>query len=258
MPEQKAYLPNIFSPFTLANSIIAFEGLASLGKAELLKPPFTNKMVSSSLKHFVRDFTDSGDFEALIKGYLKEDSTLDPKQFTLLTHEGYSYAKKPPYNIFYYDGFTSLLLFYGDLRNKIGVTASLELKGNKNSFQGMNDSQMTDDDIIINQIQGPLYNKAIAEVKETFSEFRWEKLFVEIFINWARQSGLQRIFLLPSAYNEWNTVQANTNGTALLRYDVTAKRLGFKQKNKHEPYILTSDEKTKELFDIFLKDFRRA
>ncbi len=255
MIEHKFFLPNTFKPFALSNSVAAFEGLASLGKAELLRPPFTNKMISTSLKHFVRDFTKSGDFELLIRRYLKTDSPLDSKQFTLLTHEGYECEKKPPYNIFYFDGFTGLVLFYGDLRKKVGVTASLELKKNKDGFRGMDDSQMQGDDLIINQIQGrtKTYVKEVRE--ETFSQFRWEKLLVEIFINWARQSGLNRLFLLPSVYNKWDTIRTNRNNTAYLRYDVTAKRLGFRRQNNDEPYLLSSDESTKELFDAIFSTY---
>jgi hypothetical protein len=232
--------------------VATFEGLSQMGKIDSLKRPLTPSKIGSSLNQFTERLINSGEFQNMVTSYVKDDSKLDPKQFKLFTHKGYDHNQGPVYNTFQYDGSASLLLFYGDPNDRIGAVASIEMfqeliNRHKSYNQEMDTSKISSDDIIINQIRGPFKEDA-KKIHKTFSNFRWEKLLVEIFIEWARQAGLQKIFMLPSALNPWAVIKNNIHGSSFLRFDVTAKRLGFRRQKDNEPYMLAADDSTKKLF----------
>jgi len=237
MAEGKFYTPNLLQPYQLTNSVAVFEGMAQLGMADLLRPPFTDIQIAKSVKKFVEDFTHRGNFRSLLQTYIKEDSDLDPNKFALFVHKGrYDSDNTPPFKHFYFDSFTNLVLLYGNKKNGACVTGGIELRKSIEDTEGLEDSDMQDDDLIINQLQGPTHKVEVENVGSRFSGFRWEKLLVEIFSIWTRQSGLKKIYLLPSKFSDWSEVKMNINGTSFLRYDVTARRSGFRRGNDNEPY----------------------
>lgn len=252
---RKFWLPNSLHANYLAQQTTAFEGLSQMGK--ILRKPYTPEKIYSSLDEFTENLIGSGEFGTMLKRYLKGDTKLDPKKFRLLSNKGYHSDQPRIYNIFACDGVANLILFYGDPKDKIGGLASIELlsglvANHKEYKKNMDMTKMAEDDLVINQIQGPLVGGNDL-MQNTFSHFRWERLLVEIFVRWATQAGLQKIYLLPHTLNAWKKVSENENGTAYLRYDVTAKRLGFRRQKENEPYLLSSDGSLKKLFDAIFQ-----
>ncbi|MBI4812698.1 hypothetical protein HY798_04695 [Candidatus Falkowbacteria bacterium] len=74
--------------------------------------------------------------------------------------------------------------------------------------------------IHIRQIQGARYRQ------EELLPLRWEKLLVKVVIEIARQLGFKTVEILPAEKNEWRDLISYSQ--LKLRYDVTAKRMGFK------------------------------
>ena len=252
MAEAKHFwLPRSFQPYALTAKINAFEGLSQMKISDTSRQeiPYDDYGLHMSLRQFTNDFAKRGDLDHLLDKYLKKDSPLDSRKFKLVAYPGGSgRGGEPPYDQFFFDGFTNLILFYGDPEKGIGVSAGINRVKNLNNIRIP--KKVKWHDLIINQLQGPAVGGNNLEVEETFKQFRWERLLTEVFIKWARNIGLKRIFMLPHDLNGWKKIRKNEHGTSYLRYDVTAKRLGFKRDLDDEPYflLLNINMETRDLF----------
>jgi len=90
---------------------------------------------------------------------------------------------------------------------------------------------------IIVQIQGPAdwsydaYRK-YKDAKRILGTLRWEKALVTIVLGWAERNRIPAVYLLPSLLNKYRDPDNysgpdNRNKKLFMRYDVTAKRMGF-------------------------------
>ncbi len=88
-----------------------------------------------------------------------------------------------------------------------------------------------DNDILVSQIQG------VRGRQEKLSPFRWEKMLLQILIDWAKQKGFKRIDVIRSTASKWYNKGNAQN--LYLKYDVTARRMGFVYDKKREVYSLS-------------------
>jgi len=95
-------------------------------------------------------------------------------------------------------------------------------------------------DVLVAQIQS---QKGLnREQQAKLKKIRWERSLLETVFGWAEETNLSRVLVVPAANNYWLTdahCQAMKTGLEkrlFLRYDVTARRCGFKQTRENEPY----------------------
>jgi len=68
---------------------------------------------------------------------------------------------------------------------------------------------------------------------------RWEKILLEAGINYAKKHGFLQIRVLPSKRNTWIRHNDNDQNLRLkIRYDITAKRRGFKFDETVDAWVL--------------------
>ena len=80
----------------------------------------------------------------------------------------------------------------------------------------------------IRQIQGARYRH------EELAPLRWEKLLVKVVIEIAQRLEFKMVEILPAKKNEW--LNLGNASQLKLRYDVTAKRIGFKWNPQKQVY----------------------
>ena len=66
---------------------------------------------------------------------------------------------------------------------------------------------------------------------------RWERMLVQIVVDWARKECFDRVEILPAKQSRW-TDKAPLE-RLYVRYDVTAKRCGFRYDKNSETYMLS-------------------
>lgn len=100
-------------------------------------------------------------------------------------------------------------------------------------------------EVCIDQIQAIRIDRSEAtkESSKIISGIRWEKMLVNILEDVGHQLNLKTIKILKSPYNEWRYEEENDsewrkehNDRLKMRYDTTAKRMGFKADQNDEKY----------------------
>lgn len=94
--------------------------------------------------------------------------------------------------------------------------------------------------IIIRQIQGARGKQGILQF------FRWEKLLVNIILDWAKEKEYKKIRIIKANQSTWykreniiiSYAQETHQKNMLLRYDKTAQRMGFKLNESIDQYEL--------------------
>lgn len=76
--------------------------------------------------------------------------------------------------------------------------------------------------------------------QEALSRFHWEHALVAIDTQWAQSAGFPVVHLLPGAQNPWVFGLEKLIKRMTMRYDVTAKRCGFKP-DENGLYTLPTD-----------------
>jgi hypothetical protein len=248
---EKFWVPASVNNLELPNKIAAFEGISKMGVVEPIIKPYKARVMYQSFRRYVQNLSDSGEFKSLLNVAIPSDSKLSPNKFNLRTHYGYGRGEGTHDDLFYYDGFMNLVLGYGKPKDRIAVTAGIENVGRLMRVDDLSVASIPTDDLIINQLQGPSYMPGNL-IKETFRNLRWERLLSGVFVDWARRANLEKLYFLPAKYNKWDLVRRDKNQTAHLRYDVTAKRLGFRRDAENKPYSLDVAEDWKDLYTVFV------
>lgn len=94
------------------------------------------------------------------------------------------------------------------------------------------DSYPEESRICVRQIQGKKGSEAF------LSRLRWEKFLLDYATQWARCNGFKEIWVQPSRLNKWCPKGIEQEQKKFkLRYDVTAKRMGFKLDEVNGHYI---------------------
>lgn len=89
-----------------------------------------------------------------------------------------------------------------------------------------------DGSITIKQIQGR------RGMQKELASIRWEKLLVEITKNWAQQNGYSAVKIIGARGNPWYYSSISLSDKMHLKYDVTARRSGFKFIPEENIYVL--------------------
>lgn len=231
-----------------------FEGMARRKwYPETLKRPMGFEDVNHSINRYVSYFVESGDFIRTVDHYLQAGkSSLEASKFSMRVHNFIGRGHDVPESYFYFDGFNNLTLFYGDPKESMGVTAGIIMFKEREEFYGMDTSGLRPDDIMINQLQSPTYGNTHL-VGEKFKNFRWEHLLVETYLSWARDVGLDRLYLIPSEYSTWDRVRENRRCNGPRRYNSTARKTGFKRENKRKPFCYDILGPQTEMYENFVK-----
>ena len=79
--------------------------------------------------------------------------------------------------------------------------------------------------IFVVQIQAARSSK-----KSLLDPFRWERMLLRLLIDWAKENGFSQVLIQPADQNEYfiNGTDNDRNKRLKMRYDVTARRSGFK------------------------------
>ena len=99
-------------------------------------------------------------------------------------------------------------------------------------------------DVIIRQMQATHIDKE--RVNQVLYPLKWERMLVSMLVGWSFQNSVNNVMILPAERNiYWDQGQRLRNGLTLeqhqhnlrMRYDVTAKRLGFKYEEKIQLWV---------------------
>src|SRR3989344_500009 len=90
---------------------------------------------------------------------------------------------------------------------------------------------------LIVQIQGPAVwsydnREKYKDAKKILAKLRWEKAMLKLLLDWAEQNSIPALYLLPSKMNQHRNISKNIDDSLHIRYDVTAKRMGFIQQGE--------------------------
>ncbi len=150
--------------------------------------------------------------------YLPENAEgFDDFYFTVESHSNKTYV-----NNIYRDGHKSLVL-YDEIPGKAVALVGFESVGLES--------------IMVVQLQARLGIE-----KENLPK-RWERTLLEAGINYAREQGFSQIQVQPSTKNTWIKMGTSKSDKAhnlrlKMRYDVTAKRRGFKLDESLDAWVL--------------------
>lgn len=89
------------------------------------------------------------------------------------------------------------------------------------------------EDILIKQIQG------LKGAQEHLKTIRWEQMLVKIAADWAKNVGFKKIKIQEALKNSYyKEREPEWNKRFIMRYNVTAKRLGFRFDAQEGAYVL--------------------
>jgi len=83
--------------------------------------------------------------------------------------------------------------------------------------------------ILVKQIQGVSGKLSILQC------FRWEKMLLNIVIDWAKNAGFKKVKVIRAESSQWYRPHRAQN--LFMKYDVTARRSGFKFDKKDQTYV---------------------
>lgn len=87
--------------------------------------------------------------------------------------------------------------------------------------------------ILVKQIQG------IQGKHKELSSLRWEKILLQIVVDWARRNNLKKVSVIRSVDSDWhNSSNKERCERMYIKYDVTARRMGFKFDEREKVYSL--------------------
>ena len=96
--------------------------------------------------------------------------------------------------------------------------------------------------VCINQIQGPSYDRSeenTAARIAALSEVKWERLLVRVVCEWARKNRIESVEMISCKKSRW--YRDFRHKQMFIRYDVTARRMGFKESDKEGIYKIDTN-----------------
>lgn len=91
------------------------------------------------------------------------------------------------------------------------------------------------DILVIRQIQG------VRGAEKYLRYLRWEKLLLQVIIDWAFGNGFEEIRVQAARLNRWLSSQEGARARFKMRYDVTPRRMGFVLSENNEYSFLRKD-----------------
>ena len=166
----------------------------------------SNTFYESGLERYLNDFQKRG-----------TKHTLDFKNFFL----HYSYGRgSNNFDYIYSDADYTLVLTYRE--NMIRKEKEVACIG----FNVVNQST-----ILIKQIQG------VQGMLSVLQHFRWEKMLLNIVMDWAKKAGFKTVRVIKAESSQW--YREHRAESLFMKYDVTARRSGFKFDEKDQTYFRT-------------------
>ncbi len=175
----------------------------------------------------------SEQIDALVNNYSKKSDRPSGNSFSIISSSGlnpnYPYS---PYGDFARDGAAGFILRTKSQRKQ---DKFLDL-----AMICFNFPSATNENPLIVQLQtfSPKINPSEdaadllkEEAKLVLEKFRWEKALVALMLEWARRERFPFVYLQPGSQNRY-CGSGLTMERAKLRYDVTAKRMGFREVDK--------------------------
>ncbi len=204
----------------------------------------SDQEIDSSLKSFIDEINSSGVLTPFFLEYFFKD------QRGWFTKEGEHLYSDAPRNFLLEEGRSN------DSGGNVLALISFLIVGadeaNPLYYPKLKMDSLRKDDVLVTQIQA---KKGLSqENRLDLKRVRWEMSLLNSVVDWAQGVGLPRVLVVPSANNYWSNNNYGQGGKDLgerlfLRYDVTARRCGFKQEEKNSPYLLELPNKT--LFNAF-------
>lgn len=215
-------------------------------RPKLSETPFSDEETQASLTKFAGDISGQ-----VLNDYMQlfaKDCMITNREFTLKTvfnPRKTDVIEDEGMGEFYLDGDFSLALgikshIVPENKTWVGITSFCLGRGVEN-YIPYGKNHLTDTmpfrypHPVIVQIQGPspiaygreyrreLYYEALSVLQD----YKWERALIGLTLDWAREEGIPSVYLLPADKNRWAKSSEQMERLE-MRYDVSAKRLGFK------------------------------
>lgn len=188
--------------------------------------------IADSLSIFAERISNDG-LDQAIKSFAKSDFPKEKFVLCAVPRDEFRSKNAKTTGKFVVDGEYSLVLGY--LREKqaeplwIGIVSFF--LGLEDDHRIAKETGFTEPFPLIVQIQGAAdwsydTEEKYEDAKRVLRKLKWERALVTMVLEWAEENGIPAVYLLPSSLNlYWGSDERNKN--LHMRYDVTAKRLGF-------------------------------
>ena len=236
---KELYYPPLLDPYV--NVMRTEMGLAVLSRLLPIeaKKAISSEQVTDSLLDFVEIVNQNG-LDQQIRSFAKTDKPLREEFVIQAVLDRVTKDVDVEGNgRFWFDGDYSLALGY--LRGKrakplwIGVV-SFSLGSDAPDWDSfVKNAGFREPLPVIVQIQGPAHwsydsDAKYNDAKKILRRLRWTRALVSMVLQWAESAGVPAVYLLPSSLNRFYHDGSLSRDKRLhMRYDVTAKRMGFEQ-----------------------------
>lgn len=240
----------VFTPDLLASHIQAVSAHITVapfeGRSKPSETPFSEEKTQESLTSFARDISRQG-LNDYMQSFAKKVA-YTTRKFSLRSafHPRTTrYIEKPGMGEFFFDGDFGLALgvnSYVEPKNTtwIGVT-SFSLGNDIKDYFPYEDNPLKSSmpfrypHPVIVQVQGPSpstygYERRLdlyCEAMSVLENYKWERALIGLILDWAREDGIQSVYMLPAEKNRWLN-HGELNERLGIRYNGSAKKLGFK------------------------------
>ena len=158
-----------------------------------------------------------------LAGYLKDFQKSEVKQKLNFSDFSLYYSHDLCWSQFkgvYKDAFFTLILTH---------QAEETVNGNFGAIACIGFDVVGPSSILVKQIQG------VSGQSDILKNFKWERMLVKMVMDWARNAGFQTVKIINSKSNGWYNQQRAES--LFMKYDVTARRSGFKFDEKDQTYV---------------------
>lgn len=115
----------------------------------------------------------------------------------------------------------------------VDAVFSFILFKDKNPIANIGFNIEADNSILVKQIQG------VRGRQDELGFLRWEKMLLQIVMDWARRNKFKKISVIRSIDSKWHRdYDKERRERMYLKYDVTARRMGFKYDVNKKLYFL--------------------
>ncbi len=165
------------------------------------------------------------DISPYIREFTKEDfrSTVAPGDYRIYIHGGQGNS---PFNGIYCDAEYNFVLTRGPVPKKKSITQA-SVHG---AMACISFNLEMGPGIFIKQLQG------VEGAGTLLKAFRWEKMLLKVVTDWAKAHDYTKVRLQRAEDNSWKNIVGIEK--LKIRYDVTAKRSGFKYDEESRTYVL--------------------
>jgi len=232
----EVYLPGFGQRLQIEQAKL-FAGLAGVTRLKDLFLFEGGGDISYSLEDYARKVNSSGVISPFSLGYHSKNSrgwiAGDWGNFYLYSPRGFILARKIVGSSDQEDSFAMAGVSFSVIGNDLV---------DRSWYPGLDLGFLREGDVLVGQIQSQKTASKASRLE--LKNIKWERTLLDITVDWARKVGLPRVLVVPSANNYWLTdshcqpMKEELGKRLFLRYDVTARRCGFKKAGDNLPYLL--------------------